>query len=63
MAPPFTQGTLCPGPSQPYPAHEPHCHVGEQMEYRGQTAHPKWYQDMTGTSSGHRKCSAQLQQS
>lgn len=33
---------------------------GEWMEYRGQRAHPKWYQDMTGTSSGHRRCSAQL---
>lgn len=24
---------------------------------------PEWYQDMTGTSSGHRRCSAQLQPS
>lgn len=35
---------------------------GEQMEYKGQRAHPKWYQDVTGTSSGHKRCSAQLQQ-
>lgn len=33
------------------------------MECRGQRGHPKWYQDTTGTSSGHRRCSAQLQQS
>lgn len=63
MALPFTQYTLCPGPSQPYPAQDPCCHVGEWMEYRGQRARPKWYQDMTGTSPGHRRCSAQLQQS
>lgn len=36
---------------------------GEWKEYRGQRAHPKWYRDTNGTSSGHRRCSAQLQQS
>lgn len=41
MAPPFTQGTLCPGPWQSYPAQEPHCHLGGTDGVRGEDSPPQ----------------------
>lgn len=62
QAAPFPQEALCPGPSPLDPARKPGLPgCGEWMEYRGREPTPSGTR--TGTSSGHRRCSAQLPQS
>lgn len=41
MAPPFTQGTLCPGLWQSHPAQEPHSHLGGTDGVRGADSPPQ----------------------